>query len=62
MSYEKRPNYACAECHKSFKNQRALDAHNKAVHTLVEPIRDRHMDSGSVEWRRNTVCDDNAHN
>jgi hypothetical protein len=32
MSYEKRPTFACEECHKSFKNQRALDAHNAAKH------------------------------
>jgi hypothetical protein len=30
--YEKRPDFACATCHKSFKNQRALDAHNKQKH------------------------------
>lgn len=44
--YQKHPEFACAECHKSFKNQRALDAHNKAVHPdpeVVLEIRDRHI-------------------
>ena len=30
--YEKKPDFACELCHKSFKNQRALDAHNDAKH------------------------------
>lgn len=32
MSYAKRPDYACEQCHRSFKNERALKAHNKDVH------------------------------
>jgi len=35
--YEKKPDYACAECHKSFKNQRALDSHNKDKHPDGRP-------------------------
>lgn len=38
MSYEKHPTYACEECHKSFKNQRGLDAHNEAKH--AKPIQE----------------------
>lgn len=30
--YEKNPDFFCKECHKSFKNQRGLDAHNEAKH------------------------------
>ena len=32
MSYTKRPEYFCKECRKTFKTQRALDAHNEAKH------------------------------
>ena len=32
MSYEKHPTHACKECHKSFKNKRALRMHVKDVH------------------------------
>lgn len=31
--YQKNPEFACDKCHKSFKNQRALDAHNESKHS-----------------------------
>lgn len=62
MTYEKDATYACAECHKTFKKQRALDAHNKAVHTLVESPPNRRINSDDFERRRDIVCDNDARN
>jgi hypothetical protein len=56
--YHKDPEYACAECHKSFKNQRALDAHNKAVHPdseMVLEVRDRHISAGEPSRRDDSI-------
>jgi len=39
--YEKNPKYFCTECHRSFKKQRALDAHNDALHA-PEPVPEEH--------------------
>ena len=62
MSYEKRPDYACAECHKSFKNQRAFDAHNKALHAVVDEVRNRRIDSGVSDRGRDFIRDgDESH-
>ena len=58
--YHKNPEFACAECHKSFKNQRALDAHNKALHQdpeVVRPVRDRHLSVGQPSGRLSLVRD-----
>lgn len=58
--YEKHPTYACAECHKSFKNQRALKAHNAAVHGPVQKAKDRldqRVDTSEPSRRGNTVPD-----
>jgi hypothetical protein len=35
--YAKKPDYACDECHRSFKNKRALKMHRKDVHEKPIP-------------------------
>jgi hypothetical protein len=63
MSYEKHPTYACAECHKSFKNERALNAHNEAKH--AEPVQETEdrlavsMDLSESDRGSDFVCDVN---
>lgn len=63
MSYEKHPTYACELCHKSFKNKRAFNAHNKAVHPVEQADRLADSDDASAtEWWRDIFCDGDARN
>lgn len=32
--YQKNPEYACEKCRKTFKNERALKAHNRSLHQV----------------------------
>lgn len=63
--YEKTPTYACGHCHKTFKNERAFDAHNAAVHAK-KPLQEDRLVSGvdlSEPVRRQpAVRDGNASN
>lgn len=53
MSYEKHPEYACEECRKTFKNERALKAHNRSLHQVdhdepVQEVRRTAMDTADI--------------
>ena len=60
MVYEKHSDYACEECRRTFKNQRALDAHNEAVHSLDLASRNRPADLLYLDRGRNPVRDGDA--
>ena len=49
--YEKNPTYFCKGCHKSFKNQRGLDAHNDALHA-PKPVPEEHRLADGDNHRR----------
>jgi hypothetical protein len=57
MSYEKKPDFFCKECHKSFKNQRALDAHNEAKHSEPEDRHHRTRDEVFERFKKNIAAD-----
>lgn len=67
MSYEKHPTFACGDCHKTFKNERALRTHNDAVHA-EKPVQEAQdglatgMDSNHAGWWRDIIPDGDERN
>jgi len=64
--YAKNPTHFCRGCHKSFKNKRALKAHNDALHA-EKPVPEENRlavggDSGDADRRSDSVRDGNAPN
>lgn len=62
MSYEKQPDYACDECHRSFKNKRALKMHTRDLHQPVQTNTNRLVErvDHSDAVRRRSSCSDGA--
>lgn len=57
LMYEKKPDYACNQCHRTFKDKRALSQHNKDAHQPA-PTTSRlasGVDTPDADNRRNPI-------